>query len=75
MYKEPRVGRPPKDIEEKMGQTFRCLGTKAVKEYWQNRAKALDMTESQLLRLAIFQFIGPWVDAPLDDPMFEGINR
>ncbi len=74
-YQEPRVGRPPKSEEEKMDQPFRCLGTSQVKRYWQWKAAEMDMTESQLLRLAVFNLIRPWEGAPLDDPMFEEIEK
>ncbi len=74
-FQEPRVGRPPKPDEEKMDRPFRCLGTGAVKKYWKQKANEMNMTESQLLRLAIFNLIGPWTNAPVDDPMFEGIEK
>jgi len=74
-YTEPRVGRPPKPDNEKMDQPFRCLGTGSVKSFWQWKAAELGMTESQLLRLAIYNLIRPWDGAPLDDPMFDGVEK
>lgn len=74
-FVEPRVGRPPKDKATKMGETFRCLGTVAVKQYWKQKAKELNITESQLLRMAIYGLIQPWLDAPLDDAMFDDIEK
>ena len=62
-FQEPRVGRPPIPDEEKMDRPFRCLGTSAVKEYWKQKANEMEMTESELLRLAIFNLIRPWMDA------------
>lgn len=71
----PKVGRPIKADEEKMDRPFRCLGTGAVKDYWQGKAQVLELTESELLRLAIFNLIRPWADAPVDDPMFDGVEK
>jgi hypothetical protein len=58
-----------------LDQPFRCLGTSNVKEYWQARAEELGLNESELLRLAIYQLMLPWANAPLDDPMFKEINK
>lgn len=72
---ESKVGRPIKADEEKMDRPFRCLGTGVVKDYWQEKARELELTESELLRLAIFNLIRPWLDAPVDDPMFDGVEK
>lgn len=74
-YQESRVGRPPKSDEEKMDQPFRCLGTGPVKSYWRWKAAEMGMTESQLLRLAVYNLIRPWEGAPLDDPMFDEVEK
>ena len=74
-FQEPKVGRPPKADEDKMDRPFRCLGTGAVKEYWQEKAAQMEITESELLRWAIFNIIRPWANAPIDDPMFEGVEK
>ena len=70
-----KVGRPSKTDEDKMEHPFRCLGTKAMKEYWQEKAAEMEKTESELLRLAIYSLIRPWNGAPVDDPMFDGIEK
>jgi len=75
MFKEPRVGRPPKSDEERMDQPFRCLGTKQLKEYWQLKAAEQGLTESDMLRLAIYNLIRPWAKAPLDDPTFIVVKK
>ena len=74
-FTEPKVGRPAKPEGEKMDKAFRCLGTHGVKAYWAEKAREMQRTESELLRLAIFNLIRPWAGAPIDDPMFEDVEK
>lgn len=69
------VGRPPKNPEDKLDQAVRTLVSGRVKEYFKEKAQEEDLTEAQLLRLAIYNLFRPWTGAPLDDPTFEDVEK
>lgn len=69
------VGRPPKEPEDKLDQAVRTLVSGRVKEYLRKKAKEENLTEAKLLRLALYNLIRPWTDAPLDDPTFENVEK
>ncbi len=69
------VGRPPKEPEDKLDQAVRTLVSGRVKEYLRKKAKEENLTEAKLLRLALYNLMLPWVDAPIDDPTFEDVEK
>jgi predicted DNA-binding protein len=70
-----KVGRPPKNPEERLDQSIRTLVSGRVKQYFIEKAIEEDLTEAQLLRLALYNLMRPWSGAPLDDPTFNDIEK
>ena len=70
-----KIGRPPKEPEDKLDRSLRTLVSGQVKEYFKKKAQEEELTEAKLLRLAIYNLIRPWTDAPVDDPTFEDVEK
>ncbi|MHC4736480.1 MAG: hypothetical protein ACYTDW_18775 [Planctomycetota bacterium] len=70
-----KVGRPPKNPEEKLDKSLRTLVSGRVKQYFIEKAIEEDLTEAQLLRLALYNLMRPWSGAPLDDPTFNDVEK
>jgi len=70
-----KIGRPPKEPEDKLNRSLRTLVSGRVKEYFKRKAEEQNLTEAQLLRLALYNLMLPWLDAPWDDPTFENVEK
>ena len=70
-----KVGRPPKNPEERLDRSIRTLVSGRVKRFLIEKAIEENLTEAHLLRLAIFNLMRPWADAPVDDPTFKDVEK
>ncbi len=70
-----KVGRPPKEPEDRLNKSIRTLVSGNVKRYLIEKAIEQDLTEAQLLRLALYNLMRPWSDAPIDDPTFKDVEK
>ena len=70
-----KVGRPPKDPRDRLNKSIRTLVSGAVKRYLLHKAIELDLTEAQVLRLALYNLMLPWTDAPVDDITFKDVEK
>ncbi len=70
-----RVGRPSKHSSEKLSQSMRTLVSPGVKRFFLHKMIEEDLTEAQLIRLALYHLMLSWADAPLDDVTFKDVVK
>ena len=70
-----KVGRPLKNPSEKLSQSVRTLVSQSVKRFLLHKTVEENLTEAQLVRLALYNLMLSWADAPLDDPTFKDILK
>jgi hypothetical protein len=70
-----KVGRPAKHASEKLSHSMRTLVSPGVKRFFLHKMNEENLTEAQLLRLALFNLMLSWADAPLDDVTFKDVVK
>lgn len=74
----PIAGRPPKDVEEKVGIPLRALVTLPLKEAVDEIQSNMNINQAEFLRLAMYHYLnklGALSDGLRNDPTFDSLRE